>query len=412
MADARGAEASWRPPARPAWVQKLNTFAPAVPGLLTTLDADELTGTATATTGLDDFGGDEWYEPFRIFVASLRDEAELTATGHLMVRAELLRTLANRLRVVADPTVPAAVAAPLFITGTARSGTSILHELLALDPELRAPLAWEVLYTDEAARAAADADVTWWDEVAPEYRTMHENGGDLPMECIFLTAHAFLSDQWTGPQDVPALAKHTARADHTDAYRWHRRQLGVLGAHHRSGDGSNRPARRWVLKAPSHLATLDALFAVYPDAVVVQTHRDPARTIPSTISLMATLRWMRSDRVNVEGLAARTAHGTAALLDWVDARRASGELPDGQFVDVAYAELVQDPVAALRGVYGAVGRELGDDGAARIRAYLDAKPKAKHGEHRYSPAAFGLDEDDLQARYGGYCERHDIARER
>ena len=128
----------------------------------------------------------------------------------------------------------------------------------------------------------------FWADLQPAYESMHHNDGDEPNECIFATMLEFLSDQWGGTYEIPTYSAYLVGADHTDAYRYHRKVLQTLQRRQRG--------ERWVLKAPSHLGQLRTLFAVYPDARVVQIHRDPLKTVPSTISLMGTLKSMRSDR--------------------------------------------------------------------------------------------------------------------
>jgi hypothetical protein len=406
--------AVWTPPERPPWVADLITAGATVgPLALHPLDPDALRSAAVRVAGTDDFGGTSWEQGFGRLCVALVDEARLHAVGAALTRSEILRTLVNRLRIVAagTPSGPP-VTAPWVVCGTARSGTSILHELLALDPAARTPRAWEVLDSvpapgpepDPGRVDRIDRDVRLWDRITPEYLTMHENGGALPIECIFVTAHEFASEHWSGVHHVPSYNKWLMRTDLRDAYRWHRRQLEWLGQH-------DPPGRQWVLKAPSHLGALVPLFATYPDAWILQTHRDPLRTIPSTISLMATLRWMRSDVVDVDRLAHTMAIGVAMLFDAVTAMRADGRLPDERFVDVQYADLVRDPIATLRGVYDRVGRRWPAGFDTRIVEYLAAKPRAVHGAHRYSVEEFGLDVAELRARYRPYVERFGVATE-
>jgi len=405
----------WTPPPRPTWVADLIASGATVgPIALHPLDPDALLATAVRVAGTDDFGGATWAEGYGRLCAALVDEAQLHAVGAALTRSEILRTLVNRLRIVtAGPVAAAPVTAPWIVTGTARSGTSILHELLALDPSARVPRAWEVLDSvpapggdpDPERVERIDHEVRLWDRITPEYLTMHENGGALPIECIFVTAHEFASEHWSGVHHVPTYNRWLVRHDLRDAYRWHRRQLKWLGQHDPAG-------RRWVLKAPSHLGALPALFATYPDAWILQTHRDPMQTIPSTISLMATLRWMRSDALDVDGLARTMAKGVAMLFDAVMGMRADGTLPDDRFVDVHYADLTRDPAGTLRAIYDRVGRDWPDGFDGRITAYLAAKPRAVHGAHRYSVAEFGLDRDELRERYRPYVERFGVAVER
>jgi hypothetical protein len=393
------------------WVADLIASGATVgPLALHPLDPDALRATAIRVAGNEDFGGATWSDGYGRLCAALVEEAHLHAVGAALTRSEILRTLVNRLRIVAGgPVTGAPVVAPWVVTGTARSGTSILHELLALDPSARVPRAWEVLDSvpapgadpDTARVERIDHEVRLWDRITPEYLAMHENGGALPIECIFVTAHEFASEHWSGVHHVPAYNKWLVRHDLRDAYRWHRRQLEWLGQH-------DPPDRQWVLKAPSHLGALPALFATYPDAWILQTHRDPLHTVPSTISLMATLRWMRSDTVDVDGLARTMARGVAMLFDAVVAMRADGTLPDGRFVDVHYADLTRDPVGTLRAIYDRTGRDWPDGFEDRIAAYLGAKPRAVHGAHRYSVEEFGLDRDDLRDRYRRYVERFGV----
>ena len=407
-------------PVRPAWVDGVNALGANLGGAehLVALDADSLLAAARAATGLDDFGDDGWREPFAVLTDALAREAKLNTVGRLLTRAELVRVLANRLRLVdlwkREPEILAGqVRAPIFIVGTARSGTSILHEVLAQDPRLRSPATWEIFYSvppPEAATCATDAriagtdhEVKLWHEVAPEYLTMHANAGVHPQECIFLMAHELASEHFSGVHDVPSYALWLATHDLTPSFRFHRRMLQTLQWRH--------PGERWLLKAPSHLTVLPALFAVYPDARVVFTHRDPAKTVPSTASLMATLRRMRRDHVDANAIAKLLVRGVAMGLEKMMAERASGATPDGQFVDLRYADLMRDPLAAVRAVYDRLGMTLPDDIADRMRAYLAAKPRGKHGEHRYRLEDFGLDRERLRRGYAAYCARFDVPAE-
>lgn len=407
---------TWAPAPRPQWVVDQIAIGRRLgPTRWHRLDADELVATASEIAGSDDFGEPSWRPGFATLCDALQHEARLHAVGAALTRSEMLRTLVNRLRIVASTNSGSSgsagsrpIVAPLVVCGTARSGTSILHELLAQDPALRAPRAWEIMYSVPTAHPAAgdtrvddaDREVRHWDEIAPEYLRMHENGGALPQECIFITAHEFASEHWSGVHDVPSYHRWLRRADLVPAYRWHERQLGWL-------QGADR-STQWVLKAPSHLSALPALFAVYPDAWIIQTHRDPLRTVPSTISLMATLRWMRSDHVDVDRLAATMSKGVAALFDWVTAMRHDGTLPDERFVDVRYADLMRDPVAAIRAVYERIGLPFEGDRAGAIERYLAAKPRGRHGVHHYSAGDFGLDAGELRARYRDYCDAYGV----
>ena len=206
-------------PARPDIVRRLNAMAAGVGGAraIVPLDADELIGLAVAATGLDDFGEPDWEEPYRRLVAALDTDARLNVVGRLMCRHDALRHLCARLTVLdahrRDPALAAtAVPAPVFITGPARSGTSILQELLALDPNLRAPLAYEMAHPVVAADVDDDTRASWaecefdlWGDVDPGFRAVHDLDARLPEECLWLMAPQFDLGFWSTNVDMPGL---------------------------------------------------------------------------------------------------------------------------------------------------------------------------------------------------------------
>jgi hypothetical protein len=405
----------WSPPERPVWLERLIAHGAAAGGAerLVPLDPDELLATAAGSTGLDDFGAGAWRASYDVLVAALANESRLHLGGRLVARAELLRSLRNRLK-LADlwrrrPEILAApLDPPLFVVGAPRSGTSILHELLACDPESRAPAMWEMLHpveslAGEEALPVADATVRFWHDLQPEYETMHANSGALPNECIFITMNEFLSDQWSGCHVVPTYDAHLRRADHRDAYRFHRRVLQTLAQRARGA--------RWVLKAPSHLGQLRALFAVYPEARVVHIHRDPLKCLPSALSLMGTLKWMRCEAVDMAPAIAGLPRGYAAMFRYEIEQRAAGALPDAQFFDLRYDDLMRDPIGTVEALYERLGAPLGEEARRGMIEHLARRPRGAHGPHRYDLATFGLDAAALRETFRFYTERFEVPEE-
>jgi hypothetical protein len=163
-----------------------------------------------------------------------------------------------------------------------------------------------------------------------------------------------------------------------------------------------------VLKAPSHLSQLRTLFATYPDARVVQIHRDPLKTVPSTISLMGTIKSMRSDEVDVDALAPWISMGYGMMLDDTIDARARGELADEQFVDVRYADLMTDPVTTIEAVYDQLGIDPPRSHAALVTDHLAARPKGARGDHRYDLAGTGLDPATERDRFRRYQAEYEV----
>ena len=413
----------------PDWVRRLNLFGDVVgdPRLLATLDPAELLETARASTGLDDLGEDDWpgwTDTYRRMVTAIDNESRLHALGRVVTRAELLKVLQTWLRLqrlwATRPAIrDEPVEAPLFVVGPPRTGTTILLELLALDPQLRAPIAWEALHPlrdegdAERRRELSECEQEFWADIHPEFMTMHELASDLPCECVHFLMYDFAGPYWSMQYDTPSFTGWQLENLDTlgRVYRLHRRMLQTF--QHDSGDGERDGAtpRRWLLKSPGHLSTLGALFGEYPDARVIHTHRDPRRFIASLVSLLAVLRFMRSDRDERLTLGPIMEMTYQLFLEQVIAQRTDGTLPNDQIVDTHFLELMSDPVAMLHRVYDQLGYAWPKGHDRAIAGYLDAKPKAKHGVHTYSFADLGLDERHVRATFAPYVAHYGITEE-
>jgi hypothetical protein len=203
---------------------------------------------------------------------------------------------------------------------------------------------------------------------------------------------------------VPSYARWLLyESDMAPAYRWHRRFLQVLQSRHH--------AERWVLKSPGHLWCLGALLAEYPDALLVQTHRDPLKVIASTASLQATLRRLASDETSIAGGGAEFAGYLLEGLDRSVAAREDGTVPADRVVDVHFDAFLADPFVTIRLIYERLGLELSRDAEARMRAFLAANPQDKHGGHRYTFADTGLDANALRERARRYQQYFDVRSE-
>ncbi len=405
---------------RPAWLRRLNRFGPATGDarFVVPLDPDDLLATARASTGLDEVGDAFYLETFERRIRSIDEDAQAHVLGRLLCRAEALRVLQTRLRLVKawtdEPRIlDEKIERPIFVLGPPRTGTTILLELLALDPGLRAPIAWEAQHpiphgaaSDPAgAMALAEAEHELWMDIQPEMQTLHEMRSDLPCECVHFMALDFGAGYWSMQYACPSFAAWAEGQPEVvpRTYREHRRFLQTL----QHGQGQ----RPWLLKTPGHLSTPEALFAEYPDAIAVHTHRDPQKFAASAASTMAMLHWLRSDAVDPRFYGQLALAGFSFMVKNVMALRRKGVLPDDQFVDSHYLDLIEDPVAAIRKIYDRAGLAWPRGHADRITAYLRDKPKGKFGRHRYSLEEYGLDRPAVDAAYAEYVDYYGIRSE-
>jgi hypothetical protein len=405
----------WSPPPRPEWLQRFNDEGRLLDiRSLVPLDPDELVATARRSTGLEDFGDERWREPFGVLVQSLEQEAELNYFGRLMTRNDLLNCLRALLEVKAAFTRHPEIAAevidrPLIIAALARSGSSILFELLSQDPQFGSPRQWEMMFPcPPPAKATYETDpriercqhvITQWTRVVPTLASIHEMDARLPNECIFAQAASFVSEYFPSQYQIPGYVQWlTTRADWSYSYGFYKRMLQVLQW--------RNPRRHWLLKAPSHLNYLPTIFEVFPDARVLFTHRDPVVAQASVTNLMGTLFWMRSDKPMevkaFEGLLSPEvmAFRLNRIIDWLE----SGAIPKSQCFSSLYADLIREPIAAVRRIYQKGGIEFSPETERRMADYLSQKPQGKFGRHRYGIAeqAEALARRRLFERYQAY----------
>jgi len=376
------------------------------------LDAESLRRTACRRAGLSDFGPWDFAEPLERLLTSYRDEAALTTLGRLTARELVVGLLDNLLRLEAerarDPRIEQQqIADPVFIIGLPRTGTTHLHGLVSQDPDNRAPLTWEVMFpaaaaatADDIARARAQTAtrLEWANRLAPEFMRIHPIAPDLPQECIAITAQAFMSIQFHTTHNVPSYQDWFENASQDLGFDFHHRLLQHLQA--------KRPGNRWVLKAPGHLFALEGLLKRYPQARIIQTHRDPLRAMASMASHATVLRRAFSDAANPRQIAADWTDRWARALDRFLTVR--DQAPAGQFLDLHFDAIENDPLAAVERVYNFLGWPLTAAARTAMSAFLTINPKNKHGVHRYALEQFGLSRAALVSRFSNYCERFAI----
>jgi hypothetical protein len=407
-------------PRLPTGVRVFNALARPFVGFIAklALEPDVLMRAAQKSTGLHDFGDSSFLEGLEILTRALRDEADLTPLGRTMARADILMALEHRLqlqqwRAVRPEIALERIDAPVVVIGMARTGTTIVHNLLAKDRRNRVPMTWEVDLPfpppeianrdddpriDEVERRLARVD-----QLIPDFKKMHPMGALHPQECVRILSNEFASMIFELTFRVPSYRQWLHHdADLRSAYRGHRRMLQHLQWRHPG---------RWILKSPCHLWHLDALMNEYPDAVLVQTHRDPLSILSSLTSLGTTLRAMCGRTVSPPEIAREWADLNAQAFDAsVDARE-SGLIDPSRVIDIQFRDLIEDPLGTVKRVYDFAGIQMTEEAAASIRAHWDANPADKHGKHEHRFSETGLNLDEQRNRVRRYQEYFHVPHE-
>ncbi len=406
-------------PYRPASVAAFNRFGPVV-----RLEPDELFHRAVRRAQSHYLGDDPVRERLALLIASIEDEARLHRFGRLMVRENLTRILVNRLRLEQLGDEHPEVSAlepddPVVIVGLQRTGTTLLHRLLACDPAFRVLESWEALHPapfpgpssaaqrwvgrgDEprvAAAVIAQRAVRW---LAPDFFAIHPIDARSPEEECLLFDYAFLGTVPEATYRVPRFSRWLEHQDPEEGYRFLRRVLALLAWQRSRGC--------WLLKTPQHLEHLDVMLRAFPRARIIHAHRDPSRAVPSFFSMIAHAWGVFSDDVRPAEVSAHWGPKTERMVERALAVR--GGVHEERFLDVHYPDLVQKPLSVVRRIYAWLERPLTEAVVARMEQYLVAHPQHRHGRHRYEPEAFGLDAEVLRARFGNYIDRFAIVEER
>ena len=370
---------------------------------------DELHASATKACGLDDFGVDDdnYREALAVLLESFARDADLTEFGSKMnrffVRNALVARLVSEAAFKQYPQhADVAIERPIFVTGLPRTGTTVIHRLLTADPRHQGLELWlaefpqprppRETWSQNPVFAEMDARFKKAHAEDPDYTGLHFMTPDEVEECWQLLRQSLHSVSYETLAHLPTYSQWLAKQDWTKPYQRHRRNLQLIGL--------NEAQKRWVLKNPSHLFALDALFAAYPDALVVQCHR-PAETIMASMCSLAhhtTEGWSNSF--------AGAQIGEDALETWSRGLKrfndVRAEHDPAQFCDVDYFDFVKDPVASVEGIYRHFGIDFTDEARAAIeQSHAESQEGPRAPKHTYSLADYGLTDDQVKERFKG-----------
>lgn len=354
----------------------------------------DLLAAAERRTGLQIWGGPHFRGGLQALLGALEVLPGLTPLGMVTFGNMIRRALVNRLRFVGDSAPRCDLNPPVIITGLPRSGTTALHRLLALDSVFHAPPLWELLDPfsfpePDLRRWRTAAQISFKNRLLPDLDQKHFTRADTPEECTLLLANSLTSSLFWDLAPVEGYLEWVQAADQRPVYEDYRRQLEILQTRH--------PGRRLLLKAPAHLGNLAILNEVVPEALLIQTHRDPAACFFSHCSLRETLSSFVIDRPDREAIAGQVRlvfeHDLRGNLEF---HRAA----PGQVIHVACSALRREPVEVRREIYVRAGVDWTEE--AEDRAARPQRERGGPGAHRYSRDGWGIPPADVEGLFGDY----------
>ncbi len=368
-------------------------------------DPDLLEERARRFAGLEDFGPDDYREGLEVLCWSAEQDPELTPFGTVVLQIQIHNALVTRLQridaVARHPEVfDAPLRPPLIIVGLPRSGTTFLHRMLSLSPQGRALTTWEVRRPlcgggADLRRAMAALHVTGFKMAMPGIDAKHRIDLDDPEECMFLLDSSLCSPTFWVFAPVYGYHAWLDAQDLRGTYRQYREHLQLFQA--------DDPSRRLVLKAPAHTAFLEELLEAVPEALIVQTHRDPVRMASSINSLFASLHGAMCERIDVQRMA-RVNLGDLTRMAF-GSMKARDVVGDDRILDVSFKALLDDPIGVVRRIHTHYDLAYDDAYEARLEAYLERRPRRRFGKHVYSAEEFGMTDHGIAERFAPYTQR-------
>lgn len=379
-----------------------------------------LEAASSRTAGLTEFGDPSFRPGLDRLVRSLNEEAQLSEAGRALFAERIIESLCNRLtlevycarhpEILAEPIIK-----PVVIVGLPRTGTTMLHRILARDPHFYTANYWEVRFpspfagtvpgTPDPRIAAAKTEVGMMIQAMPDLLAMHPLDAELPDEEVILMEHSFLSAM-DAYANLPGYVAWLSQQDQTPAYAYLKRQLQFLQWQKRQ---RGEVAQRWILKSPHHVHAMATLFKVFPDVQVIQTHRDPLQTIPSMGSFAYTIWRVYSDVADPVKAGRLWAGKFAAGMRNSMAFRDG--MPADRFLDVWYLDAVTKPIEVAESVYPFLGMALSADVRQRMLDWMQVSRRDQRAAHEYSIEKMGLTLAGLESDFAGYRERYILPRQ-
>jgi hypothetical protein len=314
------------------------------------LNEEDLRAEAERRAGSSEWGEYNFTPALRTLLAAIEKEASLSQMGRFLNWRNITRVLTNRLLMEEEKKKSGypyeeRCRRPVFISGLPRTGTTMLHNLMILDPKAHFMRLCDGMYpvppphpetwNNEAKIAEVETYTKNMFGLRPGLRSVHDMHPTGPEECLWLFEHQFLDPIFFIRMHTPSYCDWLFRHDHEQSYAEYHDFLNLLGTHF--------PSHRWTVKAPRHIFFLDSLLKEFPDACIIWAHRDPVRAISSMASMSSLYRQPFSDDVDPKetGIFQNEIMGSGIKRAM---RFRDSHEDETRFYDLQYHDLITDPL--------------------------------------------------------------------
>jgi hypothetical protein len=376
---------------------------------------DQLHYVVAKESGVTDFGSGEYLQGLKVLLQSMDYDPHFSEAGRraawgqvidvLMGRAHAIRSMKNNPGFDAHP-----ITSPVVITGVPRTGTTALHRLMAVDPRFQGLQTW--LLDSPMPRPPIEtwpsypefqksvAVIEAQHAAAPLQRAAHFRAAEEVHECCMVLRQSFVSNVWSCGWSASTYDAWWQCQSEEPAYRHYYRCVQLIG--------SNAPQKRWLLKNPGHIETLDLLFALFPDAKVIQTHRDPAKAVPSLVSLLMNLHPLMEEGRSQQRAQNMLMREVAKWSSAVHKAEKVRQQHPGKVLDVIHADFHSEPMSVLERIYAFIGMDIPDDTRAALAQRIKERPELARGVHCYNVADYGMTEAEAREPFREYIQRYNL----
>lgn len=369
-------------------------------------EVDELLSAAQEKAGLTDFGDDFFIEPMTQLLQDAAANTNFHPLGAFLLKKKVIINLVNRLWsqywLKREPSIAKPLPPKVLITGLQRTGTTFLQRLLGALPEFRGVISWEVvnpvpksskktyygMYEAQLAHKAINF-------LSPEFKSIHSVKHDSLEEEVVLMDHAFASTATQSVLNVPNYAKWLEQQDQTRAYQDLKMWLQFILW--------REPAQKYMLlKSPHHMEYMDMFMSVFPDTKIIHTHRQPKETLASYCSMVMAGKKIFSDHADSYEIGRYWLQKDVRFVDKFLEYRSRNE---EKFYDVAYKNLVNNPILIAKEIYVHLDLEWTDEHTSLATEFYKNHRKNKFGKHQYTIEDYGLTEAQVDQAFGGYIDQ-------
>ncbi len=369
-------------------------------------NVQQLLDKAQSKTGLTDYGDEFFMEPLQQLVNDINEHTQFHALGAFMLKNKILINLINRLWsqywLKRNPEILKPLPPKVLITGLQRTGTTFLQRLLGNLPEFRGVISWEIVnpvpkskkktYYGKYEAQLAHLALNY---IAPDFKSIHSVRHDSLEEEVVMMDHAFVSTATQAALNVPNYATWLEQQDQTRAYQDLKMWLQFLLW--------RQPAKDFLLlKSPHHMEYMDSFMSVFPDTQIIHMHRRPEETLASYCSMVLAGKKLFSDVADPNKIGAYWLKKDARLVRHCMAYR---ENHDDKFYDIAYRQLVSDPIQTAQAIYKKLGLVWTDDHTISTQEFCAEHKKNKFGKHEYSIEDYGLSKYQVSEAFSTYIDR-------